>query len=91
MCSKALRTVLGKSLIHSRVIIEDTSITQNQFSDFVSKLTMIDVFQTLLDFELFLAELVHFDIHKNICTLHCRRTFLYKADNYVHSIPLCLQ
>ena len=55
---QALRTVLDKNLIHSRVIIGDTHNTKNLFRGFVPKLTMIGVFRTLLGFELLLAEVM---------------------------------
>ena len=58
LCSKALRTVLGESFIHTRVIFEYTRHTKNLFRGFVPKLTMIDVFRTLLGFELFPAEIL---------------------------------
>ena len=42
-------------LIHTRVIIGDTRNTKNIFRGFVVRLAMIDIFRTLLVFELFLA------------------------------------
>ena len=53
LCSKVLRTVLGESCIHTRVIFQYTRHTKKNFREFVPKLTMIDVFRTLLGFELF--------------------------------------
>ena len=53
LCAKALQTVLGESFIHTRAIFRCTRHTKNVFRGFVPKLTMIDVFQTLLGYELF--------------------------------------
>ena len=53
LCCKALPKVLGKSLILTLVIIEDTRNTKNKFRGFVPKLAMIDVFRTLLGFNMY--------------------------------------
>ena len=50
---QALRKVLGESFIRTWVTFEYTRHTKNLFRGFVPKLKMIDVFRTLLGFELF--------------------------------------
>ena len=69
VCFTALRTVCGKSLIHSRVKIGDTHNTKNLFKGFVLMVAIIDVFQTLLGFQFFLAEI--WSLHSNVYGTHC--------------------